>query len=224
MKVALMLTGLARKVEEGYEHYWKHIIDNHDVDFYLHCWKDEEWEKVEEIYPDAKYMYQQNPFKFTKFREGIESPNDDKSRPLEEYDVWGNFRTFPMFYSWEQTYNALRVTRHKYDCIIRSRYDLGARIDIDLNKLDMNKINISNQHWPNSEITDDNLCILNQKNADTLFGDVFTEYIEHSKKIGYIEFAEKNFMNMLKRKNLYHLVNKSNDLPFDLLRDNKLWY
>ena len=45
MKVALMLTGLARKVEEGYEHYWKHIIDNHDVDFYLHCWKDEEWEK-----------------------------------------------------------------------------------------------------------------------------------------------------------------------------------
>jgi hypothetical protein len=224
MKVALMLTGLARKVEEGYNHYWKHIIDNHDVDFYLQCWKGEEWEKVEEFYPNAKYMYQENPFKFTKYREGIESPNDDKSRPLEEYDVWGNFRTFPMFYSWEQTYKALKVTRHKYDCIIRSRYDLGTGIDIDLNKLDMNKINISNQHWPNSEITDDNLCILNQKNADTLFSDVFTEYIEHSKKIGYIEFAEKNFMNMLKRKNLYHLVNKSNDLPFDLLRDNKLWY
>ena len=29
MKVALMLTGLARKVEEGYKHYWKYIIDNH---------------------------------------------------------------------------------------------------------------------------------------------------------------------------------------------------
>ena len=101
---------------------------------------------------------------------------------------------------------------------------LEHNVPIDINKLDMNKINISNQHWPNSEITDDNLCILNQKNADILFDDIFTEYIEHSKKIGYIEFAEKNFMNILKRKNLYHLVNKSNDLPFELLRDNKLWY
>ena len=45
MKVALMLTGLARKVEEGYKHYWKYIIDNHDVDLYLHCWEDEEYEK-----------------------------------------------------------------------------------------------------------------------------------------------------------------------------------
>ena len=224
MKVALMLTGLARKVEEGYKHYWKYIIDNHDVDLYLHCWQDEEYEKVEEIYPNYKYLYIQKPIKFTKYREGIESPNDDKSRPLEEFDVWGNFRTFPMFYSWEETYRALRVSRHKYDCIIRSRYDLGTDIDIDLNKFDMSKINISNHHWGGSPITDDNICILNQENAEILFEDIFTEYIEHSKKIGYIEFAEKNFMNILKRKNLYELVHKSDDLPFQLLRDNKLWY
>ena len=129
-----------------------------------------------------------------------------------------------MFYSWEMTYKHIQLSGEKYDCVIRSRYDLGASIDIDLNKLDMDKINISNQHWPGSEITDDNLCILNQDNADILFSDIFSEYLKHSKKIGYIEFAEKNFMNILKRKNLYHLVNKSNDLPFDLLRDNKLWY
>ena len=63
----------------------------------------------------------------------------------------------------------LRVTRHKYDCVIRSRYDLGADVDIDLNKLDLNKINISNHHWGGSPITDDNLCILNQDNAEKLF-------------------------------------------------------
>ena len=62
--------------------------------------------------------------------------NDDKSRPLEDYDVWGNFRTFPMFYSWEKTYRALRVTRHKYDCIIRSRYDLGTHRPIRLENLE----------------------------------------------------------------------------------------
>ena len=80
-----------------------------------------------------------------------------------------------MFYSWEETYRALRVSRHKYDCVIRSRYDLGANVPIDINKLDMSKINISNQHWPNSEITDDNLCILNQENAQILFDDIFWE-------------------------------------------------
>ena len=224
MKVALMLTGLARKVEEGYKQYWKHIIDNNDVDLYLHCWKDEEYNEVKRIYNKPKILFIQKPVKFTKHREGIESPNDDRSRPLEDYDVWGNFRTFPMFYSWDLTYKHIQLSGEKYDCVIRSRYDLGANIDIDLNKLDMDKINISNQHWPGNEITDDNLCILNQNNADILFSDIFTEYLKHSKKIGYIEFAEKNFMNILKRKNLYHLVNKSNDLPFDLLRDNKLWY
>lgn len=31
-----MLTGLARKVQEGYDGYWKYIIDNNDVDLYLH--------------------------------------------------------------------------------------------------------------------------------------------------------------------------------------------
>lgn len=224
MKVALMLTGLARKVEEGYYHFWKNIIDNNDVDLYLHCWQDEEYEKVAQIYPNYKYLFVEKPFKFTKYKEGIESPNDDKSRPLEEYDVWGNFRTFPMFYSWENTYRAIQNLGYEYDCVIRSRYDLGAGIPIDINQLNMDRINISNHHWPNSEITDDNLCILNQKNADILFGDIFTEYVAYSKKIGYIEFAEKNFMNILKRKNLYQLVTKSNNLPFQLLRDNKLWY
>ena len=42
MKVALLLTGLARKVEEGYIHYWKHIIENYDVDVYLQFWEDED--------------------------------------------------------------------------------------------------------------------------------------------------------------------------------------
>ena len=60
MKVALMLTGLARKVEEGYENYWKYIIDNHDVDFYLHCWKDEEWERVEKVYQNPKFIQFKN--------------------------------------------------------------------------------------------------------------------------------------------------------------------
>jgi hypothetical protein len=223
MKVALMLTGLARKVQEGYEQYWKHVIDSNDVDLYLHCWKDEDWESVKEVYPKCKVVWIQDPIKFTKEREGIESLNDDKSRPLEAYDVYGNFRTFPMFYSWQRMYNHINWD-FNYDCVIRSRYDLTSSVPLDLTQLDLNKINVSNHHWPNSENIDDNLCITNQKLADVLFKDVFDEYIAHSKKEGFIEFAEKSFMNILKRKGLWENVVKTNHLPFQLLRDNKLWY
>ena len=41
MKVALLLSGLPRKVKEGYEHTRNHVIKNYDTDVYLHAWKDE---------------------------------------------------------------------------------------------------------------------------------------------------------------------------------------
>ena len=79
-----MLTGLARKVEDGYNNYWKHIIENHDVDLYLHAWEskpdaitnNEDSDEVRRIYKNPKYIKLEAPFKFTKYREGIDNPND----------------------------------------------------------------------------------------------------------------------------------------------------
>ena len=79
-------------------------------------------------------------------------------------------------------------------------------------------------HWPGSPITDDNMCITSQPIADRLFTNVFDEFIYHSKQSGQITFQEKNFMEILKRKELYDYVCKTNELPFQLLRENKLWY
>ena len=219
MKVALLLSGLPRKVQEGYDSYWKDVLQRYDTDVYLHCWKDEQWDRVLEIYNPKAYLCQE-PFKFTKYREGVESPNDDMSRPLTQYDVAGNFRGFPMFYSWQTLYG---LVEGEYDCVIRSRYDLSGTSPI-LENLDLTKINISNHHWTNNPMTDDNLCITNKHNADILFKDVFDEFISHVKSTGVTHFQEKNFMEILIRKNLYQLVEKRNDLPFMLLRDNPLWY
>jgi hypothetical protein len=126
-----------------------------------------------------------------------------------------------MFYSWQVGYNLIDGN---YECIIRSRYDLGSPIPFKLENLDLTKLNISNAHWPNSPITDDNLCITSQPVAERLFVNVFDEFIYHSKQTGKIEFQEKNFMEILNRKDLYKYVCKTNDLPFQLLRENKLWY
>ena len=226
MKVALLLTGLPRKIEEGYNSFWKNIIENYDTDIYLHYWEDEEYQKVLEIYNPKKYI-QEKPFKFTEYKIGINSffadgvTPDDMSRPLPQYDVAGCFRGFPMFYSWQNGYNLIEGD---YDCVIRSRYDLGTHNPIKLENLDLSKINISNSHWSGSEIPDDNLCITNQHLSNILFKDVFDELINDTRQTGKLFFQEKMFMGILKRKDLYENVYKSSELHFELLRENKLWY
>jgi hypothetical protein len=220
MKVALLLTGLPRKVEEGYHYYWKNIVENYDTDVYLHFWEDEEYEKVLQVYNPKKYI-KELPFKFTEYKSGVVSPNDDMSRPLEQYDVAGNFRALPMFHSWQVGYNLIEG---EYDCIIRSRYDLGAMQPIKLENLDLNKINTSGMHWPGKPIFDDNLCITNQLIANKIFKNVFNEFVVHIKSTGVINFAEKNFTEILERKGLFDDTIKTNELPFQLLRENKLWY
>jgi hypothetical protein len=226
MKVALLLTGLPRKVQEGYDNYWKHIIENYDTDVYLHFWEDEEFDKVLNVYSPKKYICEK-PFKFTNYKIGINSyfrdgiTPDDLSRPLEQYDVAGNFRSLPMFYSWQRGYGLIEG---EYDCIIRSRYDLGTENQIKLQNLDLTKINTSGMHWPGSIIFDDNLCITNQTYGYKIFSNIFDVFVEHIKSNSTIHFAERNFTEILVKKGLYNDTIKTNELPFELLREHKLWY
>lgn len=232
MKVALILTGLARKVEEGYNQYWKYVIDNNDVDLFLHAWESkpdgktnhEDSDEVLRVYPNATYCKIEKPFSFTEYRNGIDNPNNDKSRPLTDFDVYGNFRSFPMFYSWESTYNEFKkLCKIDYDCVIRSRYDLKG-LPLDLTKLDLSKINVAGNHWAGTSINDDNFCATNKQISDRVFSNIFTDIINHHKKIGTISGAEQNFTNFLIRNNLHGLSHKSSLIQFNLLRDNKLWY
>lgn len=220
MRTAIVLSGLPRKVEEGYETFWKSIITKYNADVYLHYWVEYEWEKVLKVFSPKKYIAIE-PFKFTEYKEGINSENDDHSRPVAAYDVSGCFRTLPMYYGWQSAYSLID---EEYDCIVRGRYDLGWHEPIDLNQLDLTKLNIAAMHWPGSPIPDDNLCVTNQENADALFSDIFDQFVAHSKEIGTINFQERNLMEMLMYKNLYNKICKSPHLCFNLLRDNIVWY
>lgn len=217
MKVALLLTGLPRNVHEGYENYWKNIVENYNTDVYLHFWEDGEYEKVLEVYNPKKYICE-TPFKFTEYKIGI-STSTDVEYEWKQYDVADSFRVLPMFYGWQSGY---QLIEGDYDCIIRSRYDMSSPNPIKLENLDLSKINVSSYHWCGSEILDDNLCITNHKLSDMLFSDLFDEFISFLKTVGPIEkFNEKNFTNILYRKDLYKHICKSNELPFQLLRKIK---
>lgn len=231
MKVALMLTGLARKVQEGYIKYWKHIIDTNDVDLYLHCWdtkpddttNQEDSDAVLDVYTNPKYFLVEKPFKFTDYREGIELTRNQKSKPYPDFDVYGSFRCLPMFYSWESTYKHIKNSGVNYDCIIRSRYDLAGS-NIDLSKLDLTKVNMASNHWRGSNIYDDNLCITNQENADKIFSNIFSNVVDYHKKLGNMDIPEQNFTNYLKRQELLDKCIKNKLLDFHLLRDKKVWF
>jgi len=220
MKVALVLTGLARNVKEGYNQYWKHIIDNYETDVYLYYWKDGEYETVLDTYTPKKYVCKE-PFSFLNYRENVISPGDKLARPIFPYNVAGNFTSLPMIYAWQNGYNLIEG---EYDCIIRSRFDMGSDTPIDLEKIDLEKINVSNHHWPNSEILDDNILISNQKNSTELYKDIFDVFVKNIKEEGLIHFGEKNFTKIVAQKNLYNKVCKSNEINFKLLREFKIWY
>jgi len=137
MKIALLLSGLARKVEEGYDEYWKHVIENNDVDVYLHYWKDAEYERVLDFYQPKKYICEK-PVDFSQYKVGVESPNDPLARPVEKYNVAGNYYSLPMIYGWQQVYNLIEG---EYDIIIRSRFD-----SLYINKFVLPKIIPNNVH------------------------------------------------------------------------------
>lgn len=220
MKVALLLSGLARNVKDGYDQYFKNIIDNYNTDVYLHFWEDGEYESVLNVYDPKKYISVE-PFSFKEYRLGVESPNDPLARPIHPYDVAGNYTSLPMFYGWQAVHSLLEG---EYDCIIKSRYDIGWQTPVKLEQFDLSNINVSNMHWENSEIIDDNLFITNGTLANQLLHDVFDFFTSQIKRDGIIHFAEKNFTNILIEKQLYKYVYKSNFLEFNLLREFKVWY
>jgi hypothetical protein len=221
MKVALLLSGLPRRVSEGYEQTWKHIIETYDTDVYLHAWKDEEWEKVSEVYSNYKSFQIQEPFKFTKYKKGIKLPHSDKSRPLPQYDVMSCFRQLPMFYSWQMVYKPMYDSMIDYDVVIRSRYDLGVRHQINLNDYGMDVINHADIR---GNFFDDNLCITNKQNSDTIFKTIFDDVIKYSRETGVLNSAESSWTMMLEKYELQHLAIKHHILFFDLLRDNRVWW
>jgi hypothetical protein len=221
MKVALVLSGLPRKVNEGYEHTWKHIIENYDTDVYLHAWKDEDWELVPKTYSNVKSLQIQEPFKFTKYKEGIILPHSDTSRPIPQYDVMSCFRQLPMFYSWQMGYKPLYDSMIEYDVVIRSRYDLGIHQPINLKEFNMDSINHGTH---GTQFFDDNLCITNKQNANILFYNIFDEVIKHGRESGILNVAESSWTNVLQRHNLITKATKHDLLKFSLLRENKVWW
>ncbi len=224
MKVAILLSGLPRMVEAGYELTWKHIINRYNADVYLHAWKDtswgSDWKTVESVYniENVKALHIQTPFKFTRYKDGISLPHTDKSRPLPEYDVISCFRQLPMFYSWQKVYQDCYDTRIDYDIIIRSRYDMQI-FNLDfISTLDLNSVSISR----GGGFLDDNIAAVNYANGNILFHNIFDRIVHRARLSGILNSAEQTWTNYVNDNNCK--VDINDHMQFKLLRENMLWW
>lgn len=225
MRVAILLNGLARKVEEGYLNYYKYIIDNYDTDVYLHFWEDpkhSEYEKVLKIYKNPKRYICEKPFSFAEYCVGIEVPPgyDSSSRPMSEYGIKGCFTSLPIFHGIQKVFS---LVGEEYDCIVRGRYDIGGW-PLIIPSLDLSKINVASVHWPGSEIPDDNLIVTDHTVAFNLYGNIFNEHLDIIRNEKQIYFSELNFLKIIQKKNLETLITKTPSINFSLLREFKVWH
>ena len=203
MKTAIVISGLPNKVEEGYNQFWKSIIEKYNADVYLHFWEDGEYEKVLSLYNPKKYI-SEKPLSFINY---IDIPSTELNNGN------ANFRQFSMFYGWQEV---CKLIEDDYECVIRGRYNLTGYCNLE--NIDNSKINVSNYHWPNSKICDDNLYVSNSDLYRKIFYDSFDSLREDTIKFGLKYSPEIHFTKLIDKKGLYNLVTKTFDLRFDIIR------
>lgn len=200
MKVAVVITGLPRKIQEGYDNCWGHYIKEYDADVYLQHWDSYESDVVSKVYPNAQILKSYN-IDFKKYTNGINVSNNDF------------YNSFPLFYAWG---SICPFIGSEYDVVIRGRYDLKVPL-MDISNLDLNKFNICN-NWNGKPYTDDNFSISSLKLYNEIFENIFSKLIKFGQTNRELYFPEKNLYEIIKLQKLENLIVK-HEFPLQILRD-----
>jgi hypothetical protein len=152
MKIALCFSGQARSFESGYEYYKKNLLDQYDVDVYIHTWKFDQDRKLLELYRPVSYEFENPPL--GNFDERYtNTPNAQKHPPRF---------TYRMLYS---TYKCSQLINKQYDWIIKSRTDYALNVVIPFSELDKSKLYIPNCRMvPERDFGNDQFAFSSQEN------------------------------------------------------------
>lgn len=125
MKIALCLHGLfdskhdkTSKGLDGFNYIKKTILDKHDVDVYIHSWEVDKKSLITDLYSNWLKDYIFEPQKdFTGPR--IDRIRSLRACPRDPCSVMSHF------YSIEKSFKLAYSKHEDYDCVIKSRFDLG---------------------------------------------------------------------------------------------------
>jgi hypothetical protein len=131
MKIALCFSGQARSFKQGYEYYKRNLLDDYDVDVYIHTWKFSEQNDLVTLYKPKACEFELPPIgdfdsKYTN------TPNPQKHPPRF---------TYRMLYS---IYHSSQLIQGHYDWVIKARTDYALNIKIPFEQLNNTKLYIPN--------------------------------------------------------------------------------
>lgn len=126
MKVALCLSGYFNSTKDlssfgndGYVHIKKNILDGNDVDVYIHSWDIQSKDVINKLYgnliKDSIYEAQID-FKPLFHKNGLDTLNSHGT------PFWN---VFSQYYSIQKSFELMINSKIQYDCVIKSRFDLG---------------------------------------------------------------------------------------------------
>jgi hypothetical protein len=131
MKIALCLSGQPRALQEGFTYHSRNLIEEHEVDVFVHSWKSEYNGQIRRLYKPVKYQY--DDYKFGK--------EHDIKYEYEggKHDAWPPRNALHGFYSIYHA-NQLKCEYEKemgfkYDWVVRSRFDYALNVVISFQKM-----------------------------------------------------------------------------------------
>lgn len=144
MKIALCISGYFNSSRDksslgidGFEHIKKHILNNRDVDIYIHSWDTDNENTIKNLYKDLIkdcIFEPQIDFKPLFIKNGLDKiPLRDGATPF--------WNVFSQFYSVQKSFELMLKSNIDYDCIIKARFDLGR-----INRNSSGPHNISNPY------------------------------------------------------------------------------
>ena len=60
MKIALCLSGQPRSFEKGYEYHKKNLLDQYNVDVFIHTWESDDSKKYVDLYEPEEYIIEKH--------------------------------------------------------------------------------------------------------------------------------------------------------------------
>jgi hypothetical protein len=134
MSTALVLSGQPRFFEITYKYFFSNLIETLQADVYFHTW----WtpEMVGDIYPCAVHAKSVLDDDDMLIREDTQDKLRELYKPVDDcfddYYVLPEHQRKPNYYQFYTQWVAGQLLKKRYDLVIRSRFDLMCRQDIEI--------------------------------------------------------------------------------------------
>jgi hypothetical protein len=219
MKIALCIAGQPRGFKTAHEFVKRNLLDQYDVDVFIHTWESEHLEEIAKLYNPVAMMVEKP----------LTEDFDSKYTNTPNAKKWPPRFTVSSYYSIYRSCELKTIeelnSKVKYDWVIRTRFDYALNTVIPFAKLDNTKLYIPNCRMvPTRDFGNDQFAF---GSSDTMNGYMSTYlYLNHYYDQNVTMIGEDMCSANLKQHNLIgdKLVYVDMNNPFPPGPHNGTWH